>query len=52
MERRRVTIDGNEAAASVAHRTNEVIAIYPITAPLNRQLRVVRAQRGVCEKKR
>jgi len=25
------TIDGNEAAASVAHRTNEVIAIYPIT---------------------
>ncbi|NCP86449.1 MAG: pyruvate:ferredoxin (flavodoxin) oxidoreductase [Anaerolineae bacterium CG_4_9_14_3_um_filter_57_17] len=26
-----ITIDGNEAAASVAHRTNEVIAIYPIT---------------------
>ena len=25
------TIDGNEAAASVAHRTNEVIVIYPIT---------------------
>ncbi len=25
------TIDGNEAAASVAHRVNEVIAIYPIT---------------------
>jgi pyruvate-ferredoxin/flavodoxin oxidoreductase len=25
------TIDGNEAAASVAYRTNEVIAIYPIT---------------------
>jgi len=25
------TIDGNEAAASVAHRINEVIAIYPIT---------------------
>jgi len=25
------TIDGNEAAAYVAHRTNEVIAIYPIT---------------------
>ena len=23
--------DGNEAVASVAHRTNEVIAIYPIT---------------------
>jgi pyruvate-ferredoxin/flavodoxin oxidoreductase len=26
-----VMIDGNEAAASVAHRLNEVIAIYPIT---------------------
>ena len=26
-----VTIDGNEAAASVAHRVNDVIAIYPIT---------------------
>jgi pyruvate-ferredoxin/flavodoxin oxidoreductase len=26
-----LTIDGNEAVASVAHRTNEVIAIYPIT---------------------
>lgn len=26
-----VTIDGNEAAAYVAHQTNEVIAIYPIT---------------------
>jgi pyruvate-ferredoxin/flavodoxin oxidoreductase len=25
------TIDGNEAAASVAHRVSEVIAIYPIT---------------------
>ena len=25
------TIDGNEAAAYVAHKTNEVIAIYPIT---------------------
>jgi pyruvate-ferredoxin/flavodoxin oxidoreductase len=31
MNRRKVTIDGNEAAAYVAHRTNEVIAIYPIT---------------------
>jgi pyruvate-ferredoxin/flavodoxin oxidoreductase len=29
--RRRITIDGNEAAASVAHRTSEVIAVYPIT---------------------
>jgi hypothetical protein len=26
-----VTVDANEAVASVAHRTNEVIAIYPIT---------------------
>ena len=26
-----VTIDGNEAAADVAHRLSEVIAIYPIT---------------------
>lgn len=26
-----VTIDGNQAAASIAHLTNEVIAIYPIT---------------------
>ncbi|NQV25817.1 MAG: pyruvate:ferredoxin (flavodoxin) oxidoreductase, partial [Rhodopirellula sp.] len=26
-----VMVDGNEAAASVAHRLNEVIAIYPIT---------------------
>ncbi|HVN78705.1 MAG TPA: pyruvate:ferredoxin (flavodoxin) oxidoreductase [Terriglobia bacterium] len=31
MKRRKVTIDGNEAAAYVAYRTNEVIAIYPIT---------------------
>ena len=30
-ERQVVTIDGNEAAAYVAHKTNEVIAIYPIT---------------------
>ncbi|MFZ5817067.1 MAG: pyruvate:ferredoxin (flavodoxin) oxidoreductase [Bacillota bacterium] len=28
---RKVTIDGNEAAAYVAYKTNEVIAIYPIT---------------------
>src|SRR6516162_4742875 len=31
MNRPRVIVDGNEAAASIAHRTNEVIAIYPIT---------------------
>jgi pyruvate-ferredoxin/flavodoxin oxidoreductase len=30
-ERRIVTIDGNEAAGYVAYKTNEVIAIYPIT---------------------
>ncbi len=28
---RMVTLDGNEAAATIAHLTNEVIAIYPIT---------------------
>jgi pyruvate-ferredoxin/flavodoxin oxidoreductase len=31
MTNRMVTIDGNEAAAYVAYKTNEVIAIYPIT---------------------
>ena len=31
MDRVKVTVDGNEAAAYVAHKTNEVIAIYPIT---------------------
>src|SRR6266704_5605702 len=31
MSRPKVTIDGNEAAAYVAHKVNEVIAIYPIT---------------------
>src|SRR5512146_1472068 len=35
MKRSMVTIDGNEAAASVAHRLNEVIAIYPITPSSN-----------------
>ncbi len=30
-EPRRVVVDGNEAAASVAHRLTEVIAVYPIT---------------------
>ena len=30
-ERRTITVDGNEAAASVAHRVSEVIAIFPIT---------------------
>src|SRR5688500_11393071 len=31
MEREYITIDGNEAAAYVAYKTNEIIAIYPIT---------------------
>jgi pyruvate-ferredoxin/flavodoxin oxidoreductase len=31
MQRTWVTIDGNEAAASIAHLLSEVIAIYPIT---------------------
>ena len=31
MTRQKVTLDGNEAAAYVAYKTNEVIAIYPIT---------------------
>jgi pyruvate-ferredoxin/flavodoxin oxidoreductase len=35
VQREKVTIDGNEAAAHVAHKTNEVIAIYPITPSSN-----------------
>jgi len=31
MDKRQITIDGNEAAASVAHKLSDVIAIYPIT---------------------
>ncbi|MGD2077783.1 MAG: pyruvate:ferredoxin (flavodoxin) oxidoreductase, partial [Chloroflexota bacterium] len=31
MSKQMITLDGNEAAARVAHRINEVIAIYPIT---------------------
>jgi len=31
MANKRVAMDGNTAAAFVAHKTNEVIAIYPIT---------------------
>lgn len=31
MARNMTTIDGNEAAASVAYRVSEVTAIYPIT---------------------
>ncbi|HEY7724999.1 MAG TPA: pyruvate:ferredoxin (flavodoxin) oxidoreductase [Anaeromyxobacteraceae bacterium] len=33
--RKMITMDGNEAVASVAHRVNEVIAIYPITPSSN-----------------
>jgi pyruvate-ferredoxin/flavodoxin oxidoreductase len=41
----RITIDGNEAAASVAHRLSEVIAIYPITPSyaLYQQLAAIKA---------
>ncbi len=35
MSRKMVTIDGNEAAAYIAHKTNEVCAIYPITPSSN-----------------
>jgi pyruvate-ferredoxin/flavodoxin oxidoreductase len=35
MKRQQVTIDGNEAAAYIAYKTNEVIAIYPITPSSN-----------------
>src|SRR5512145_675359 len=35
MSKKMVTIDGNTAAAHVAHATNEVIAIYPITPSSN-----------------
>ncbi len=35
IKREMVNIDGNEAAAYVAHKTNEVIAIYPITPSSN-----------------
>ncbi len=31
MKNQQITIDGNDAAAYVAYKTNEVIAIYPIT---------------------
>src|SRR5215216_6310242 len=35
MQRKQVTIDGNEAASYVAFKTNEVVAIYPITPSSN-----------------
>ncbi|HAX48463.1 MAG TPA: pyruvate:ferredoxin (flavodoxin) oxidoreductase, partial [Bacteroidetes bacterium] len=35
MERKKVTIDGNEATAYIAYNLNEVCAIYPITPSSN-----------------
>ncbi len=35
MTKRFVTLDGNEAAAHIAHRCSEVMAIYPITPSSN-----------------
>src|SRR5262245_53715591 len=39
MTRRQATIDGHEAAASIAYNTNEIIAIYPIapSTPMGEQ---------------
>lgn len=31
MEKKHAVLDGNEAVADIAYKTNEVIAIYPIT---------------------
>ena len=31
MSKKMITVDGNTAVSNVAHATNEVIAIYPIT---------------------
>ena len=47
MTRKMVTIDGNTAAAHVAHATNEVIAIYPITPSSNMgELSDIKSARG------
>ena len=35
MSRTIVTLDGNQAVAEIAYKTNEVIAIYPITPSSN-----------------
>ncbi|MFN3219742.1 MAG: pyruvate:ferredoxin (flavodoxin) oxidoreductase [Acidimicrobiales bacterium] len=45
---RQITVDGNEAAARIAHRLSEVIAIYPITpaSPMG-ELADAWTQRGV-----
>ena len=34
-ERKQITLDGNEAAAYIAYRCSDVIAIYPITPSSN-----------------
>ena len=51
MGRKMVTIEGNTAAAYVAHATNEVIAIYPITpsSPMGEiaDLRTARGERNI-----
>src|SRR3970040_1588166 len=31
MAKKTIIVDGNEGVASIAYRTNEVVAIYPIT---------------------
>ncbi len=47
MRKTMVTIDGNTAAAHVAHATNEVIAIYPITPSSNMgELSDIKSARG------
>ncbi len=48
MKRQTVTINGNEAAARIAHRLNEVIAIYPITPASPIQLHCM-CQRGTSQ---
>ena len=35
MQRKRIMMDGNEAASHVAYKANEVIAIYPTTPSSN-----------------
>src|SRR5471030_2741104 len=44
-----ITTDGNNAVASVAYRTNEVIAIYPIT-PSSTMAEIAGAWSGVGKK--
>lgn len=46
MSRKQITVDGNEAVASVAYRCNEVVGIYPITpsSPMSEQCDVWASQ--------